>query len=131
MALTLSEILTAKDGRIEEVPVPEWGGSVFLRVMSGVERDDYDHYLRTRVDDKGRLKDVRGVRQKLLSLTLCDAEGTRMLQADKDAADLFSKKNSEVLCRLFSDAQRLNGLADEALEDTAKNSSGTGTEISG
>ena len=131
MALTLSEILSAKDGKTTEVKVPEWGGSVFLRVMSGSERDEYDNCLLTRLAAEGkRLKENRGIRQKLLMLTLCDESGARMLATEADANKLFAK-SATVLQRLFEASQSLNALNDEAVEVLGKNSDGTGAVLSG
>lgn len=131
MALTLSDILNATDTKIEKCPVPEWGGDVYLRVISGTERDEYDQFLRTRTDEKGRLKEGRMVRQKLLTLALCDEKAVKLIQSDADGKKLFDAKNSAILCRLFDAAQRLNYLNDSALEDSAKNSNRTEPEISG
>jgi hypothetical protein len=36
--LDRKSILDRNDSKIEEVPVPEWGGSVYVRVLSGAER---------------------------------------------------------------------------------------------
>ena len=40
MALTADQILAADDMGLKEVAVPEWGGSVFIRVMTVGERDE-------------------------------------------------------------------------------------------
>ena len=40
--LTRDAILAAEDLRTEEVPVPEWGGSVIVRTLRGDDRDAYD-----------------------------------------------------------------------------------------
>jgi hypothetical protein len=39
MALNKEKILAADDLGLLEVPVPEWGDSVFIRVMTVGERD--------------------------------------------------------------------------------------------
>ena len=40
--LTADQILAADDLGLLEIAVPEWGGSVFVRVMSVGERDSYE-----------------------------------------------------------------------------------------
>jgi hypothetical protein len=119
MALTLSEILGKDDGKIISVNVPEWGGDVCLRVMSGAERDEYESFLLSKMKD-GKLADNRGLKQKLLTLTLCDEKGVRMVDAPQDAAKLFAKSAS-VLQSLFEKAQIHNGLRDEDVEAVGKN----------
>ena len=42
MALTADQILAADDMGLKEVNVPEWGGSVYIRVMTVGERDEYE-----------------------------------------------------------------------------------------
>ena len=40
--LSRDEILAASDLTKELVEVPEWGGSVYVRAMTGTERDSYE-----------------------------------------------------------------------------------------
>ena len=43
MALSKDAILAAKDTDVHEVDVPEWGGSILLRSMTGAQRNNYEH----------------------------------------------------------------------------------------
>src|SRR5437868_7602200 len=104
MSLTLSEIIAAKDSQIEKVPVPEWGGDVFVRVLTGPEREEYDTLMLSKIDGN-KWKDNKGLKQLLLKYALCDEKGTRMVQ-DSDVAKLFGK-SSTVLQRLFEKAQQI------------------------
>ncbi|MFE3382837.1 hypothetical protein [Streptomyces anulatus] len=40
--LSAEQILDADDLAIEDVPVPEWGGTVRVKGMSGTERDRFE-----------------------------------------------------------------------------------------
>ena len=40
--LTRDQILQANDLVTETVEVPEWGGSVFVKSLTGVERDQFE-----------------------------------------------------------------------------------------
>ena len=42
MLLTRDKILSADDIRSERVKVPEWGGEVIVREMTGAERDEWE-----------------------------------------------------------------------------------------
>jgi len=42
MTLNKEQILRADDLKTEEVDVPEWGGSVRVRVLTGTERDAFE-----------------------------------------------------------------------------------------
>ena len=46
MALNRAAILEAKDIPTETVPVPEWGGDVIVRGLTGDELDDYQGSIR-------------------------------------------------------------------------------------
>ena len=45
MALSKDEIFAAQDTTDLEVDVPEWGGSVRLRSMTGTQRSNYEHWV--------------------------------------------------------------------------------------
>ncbi len=127
MALSKDDILKAKDAKLEEVHVPEWGGSVFIRSMTGVERDSFDASNFTK-DRKGGEYQVNlaNMRARLLSLTICDENGVRLFE---DAGKLGGK-SAKVLSRLFEIAQRLSGITKEEVEDAAKNSEPVPSDIS-
>ena len=43
--LTKEQILESDDLKTEVVDVPEWGGEVTIRIMSGTERDAFEQAL--------------------------------------------------------------------------------------
>lgn len=107
MALSKSKILAAKDVKLSEaIPVPEWGGEVFIKTLSGTERDAFeDAYSESR---------MKQFRVRFLVLTLCDDSGERLF-GDGDI-DALGKKNSVVINRLFDAAWKHNALTNEAVE---------------
>lgn len=114
MSLTREQILTANDAKVEVVEVPEWGGSVCVRMMNGTERDLYERAMY----DKSKIGQLgENARAHLLSLTICDDQGV-LLFAPKDI-DALGRKSSIALERCVKVAQRLNKL--ESVEDAAKN----------
>lgn len=109
MALNRSQILSAKDLPIEEVAVPEWGGTVFVRGMNGAERDAFELSV---IDQKQKGKvDLNNIRAKLCALTICDESGERIF-SEKDVAAL-AKKSAAALSRVFMVAQRLSGMTED------------------
>ena len=112
-------ILTAKDLPLEEVEIPEWGGKLFVRTMTGLERDKYEADLV--VANGARPGDVlRNMRARLVVLTTVDAKGERIF-ADADA-EALGAKSSKALDRVADVATRLNGMNEKDVEDLAKNS---------
>lgn len=103
--LTKSAILAANDLPSESVPVPEWGGDVLVRTMSGTDRDAFEASL---LDKDGRMQNVRA---RLVALSLCDANGARLFEDNEIAA--LGLKSARALDRVFSVAQRLNGIGAE------------------
>lgn len=124
--LSKEAILAADDLPREVVHVPEWGGDVYVRTMSGTDRDAFETSLIARSDAGSGADAVAGagstrmdnVRARLVALTLCDADGVRLF----DDADIVAlgRKSARALDRVFAAGQRLNGIGvDQA--DAAKN----------
>jgi len=117
--LTKSVILAADDLKREAVPVPEWGGDVFIRSMTGAERDAFEN---AQIEGRGKDRKVNlaNLRARLVAATACDGEG-KLLFSKEDAAALGGK-SSAALDRCFEVAQRLSRLSREDVEALAKNS---------
>lgn len=115
MTLSAQDILNCQDSGIESVSVPEWGGDVHIRTMTGVERDNWEVYASSQFEKKGSVN----IRAKLAVLTLCDTSGNRLFK-DSDL-DQLSGKNSKALDRVYSAALKLNKLTDDDIEDLEKN----------
>ena len=117
-ALTKEDIVAVSDITIEEVKVPEWGGIICLKEMNGLGRDTFEKTVSARTG-KSEAFDITGLRTLLLSLVICDAEGNLLFtEADVEA---LNKKSAKVTSRLFVQAQKMNNIGDEALEQAAKN----------
>jgi len=117
--LTRDQILTADDILSEVVPVPEWGGEVRVRGLTGAERDRYEASL-IEIQGKRRQLKLHNVRARLVSLAAVDEEGRRLFD-DRDV-EALGKKSAAALERVASAAQRLSGLTDADVEELAKNS---------
>ena len=123
MALNRDAILGVNDILTEKVDVPEWGGEVIVRGLTGEERDAYEG-SRRQIRNAGTpqqeliiLSD--NMRANLLVKCLIDENGERLF-ADKDAG-LLGMKNGRTLDRLFDVASRLSGMSDEEAEELEGN----------
>ncbi|SHI68507.1 phage tail assembly chaperone [Streptomyces sp. 3214.6] len=114
MALNGTQILEADDTKIEPVPVPEWGGEVLVRGLTGIERDDYEasiQQIRPKPDGTKEVVFVRGnARARLLVKCLIDEQGNRLFK-DSDAPAL-GKKNGAIIDKLYDVAAELSGMGD-------------------
>lgn len=118
MSLTAEQILAADDRPIEELEVPEWGGSVFIRTMSGDERDSFEaDMVQNRSGDPSR--DIRGFRAKLAAHVLCDESGSRLF-TDAQIKELGAK-SAAALDRVMMKAQSVNRMSNEDIEELAGN----------
>lgn len=115
-------ILAAQDLRVELVEVPEWGGSVYVRGLSGSERDKFEEES-VRIEGTGRKTTARAnldnIRARLVARCLCDESGERLF-SDSDVTEL-GRKSAAALDRCFEAAQRLSGLRAEDIEELSGN----------
>lgn len=113
--LTRDQILSASDLTFEIVPVPEWGGDVRVRSLSGKERDAFEASILTiRSGGKTRLNPA-DMRAKLVSRCIVNENGERLF-TDADIT-MLSAKSAAALQRVFEAAQRLSGLSDQDVEE--------------
>lgn len=123
--ITRDAVLNATDLRRELVPVPEWGGEVYVRELTGLERDRWE----TEQAKIGRTLDEaptykadarlpqRNIRASLVALACCDETGKAIFRPE-DAAEL-GKRSAAVLDRLFDVAARLAGITKEVQAEIA------------
>lgn len=122
MSLKLQEILAAQDLGLQEVPVPEWGGSVYVRRLSASD-----------VIDLGAEQSVAGLngagdaehRKTSMAIAvrafLCDDAG-QALCATVDEARAFLKKAAGPVNRIVTLGLQLNALDNRDLAALSKNS---------
>lgn len=122
--LTKSAILAASDLPHEDVEVPEWGGSVRVRMMTGLERDQF----RAAIASEDGIP-VGKFAAALLAVTCIDEGGERLFSMEDIEA--LQAKSAASIDGPAAVAMRLNGLAGRAVEDAQKNSSSDQSDDSG
>ena len=118
MVLTKSQVLEAQDLPTVSVPVPQWGGDVLLRTLTGAEREE----LEKRIERFKRGSGVSGkdsVRAVAIVMCAVDDNGQPLFE-EKDA-EALAKKSGAALDRLFDEILDLNGMSKRAADDLAKN----------
>lgn len=116
--LSRDDILMASDLQEEDVDVPEWGGTVRVRGLSGAERDRFESSV---VEMHGKKVVVKSenMRAKLVALCVVDESGGRVF-SDRDV-EALGQKSASALQRVFEAAQRLSGLTEADVEELEKN----------
>ena len=117
--LTRAQILAAEDIESEIVEVPEWGGSVRVRGLTGTQRDRFEQSIVIQQGKKSRMN-MDNIRAKLCAMTMVDEDGGRLF-SDRDTEELGAK-SAAALDRVFAVAQRLSGISEDDLEELEKNS---------
>jgi len=112
--LTRDSILAANDAALVAVEVPEWGGTVYVPVLS--------------IEGVSSLQNgTKSAGDHTLAATVAritvDSEGKRYF-TDEDTPAL-AKKPARVILRIVSAFNRANGLDADAVEKTKGESSGT------
>ncbi|MBX6384954.1 MAG: hypothetical protein IRZ07_18625 [Microbispora sp.] len=115
--LSAQQILDADDLPCEDVEIPEWGGTVRVRGMSGTDRDRFEAAMLS--------KDMRSVskesaleryRARLAAACIVDENGQRMFRSDAEIKQL-GEKSAQALQRVCDVASRLSGLTDADQEE--------------
>jgi hypothetical protein len=117
-ALTRDAILAAEDLRREPVPVPEWGGTVYVRTMTGTERDAWEMMAFTVKDGEASVN-RDNIRARLAALTVCDETGELLFSVDD--IDALGKKSAPALDRVYAVAQRVNAVSAEDIKELSGN----------
>ena len=109
--LTKEAILKADDLEKKEEYIQEWGGSVFVRVMTIKERQALQAEISA---NKGSgLPD--NFMEKLVSICLCNDTGERLFDGPDDIV-LLSRKSSNAITKVFAAAAELNGMTEQGLD---------------
>ena len=114
--LNKKQILEAVDLKTVKVSVPEWNGEVFVRTLSGAERDSFEQSI----FGEDRKMDMDNVRAKLCALAIVDEKGNRVF--DESDVIALGKKSGRALDRIYGVAQTLNGIGEGDIEKLVKNS---------
>ena len=120
------DLLLAKEELKREKVEFEDGSYVFVRQMTGHERDLFEQSLLKKVrDGKGSVvsyeQSTEDFRAKMAVLTLCDEDGKALLKPE-DYLILSRNMSAKKLEAIVEKAQELNNMTEVAKEDVVKNS---------
>lgn len=126
--LSRDAILAVDDVQYEDVEVPEWGGRVRVKSLTGKERDALEASM---IVGKGKNANVNmsNLRAKLVARAVVDEDGKRLFNDDDIAA--LGAKSAAALTRVYEVAQRLSGITQEDVDELTKNSETAQSDDSG
>lgn len=117
MSLSIDEILAADNLKPQEVPIPEWGGTVFVRTLSALEAIRLSGLLQDISGDPIRIAQERVV--MALSAYLCDADGNAL--ATVEQARAIAGKRATAVNAIVEAGHRINSVDANTAEGAAKN----------
>lgn len=117
--LSKSDILAASDFATEEVFVPQWGGSVFVRTLSGRERDEFEAST-VKMKNGKQEPDMANFRARFVALCVVDDNGQRLFKTRAEI-DMLGSKSVAALQLLFNKAQELNSMTEDDVEELTSN----------
>lgn len=111
--LSKADILGANDMTREEVNVPEWGGSVFVRRMTADERDVFEFKM------LGENKTGKGLRAAYVGLALVDEQGKRLFSDEE--IPMLGAKFAGAVDRIFEKVSEINKISADDIAKLEKN----------
>lgn len=113
-----NQILDAKDLQTEDVPVPEWGGEVRIRMLTGEERDAYEASMVELKKDGSAKANRENVRARLLILCIVNEQGEQMF--NRADIKLLGRKSAKALERVINKVNEMNGISEKDIEELAE-----------
>ena len=114
-ALTREMILNCEDIKTVTVLVPEWGGEVTIKMMSGKERDEFEASI-----TKNGTMTIANIRAKLAAKTIIDPETKKLMFTEGDI-EALGAKSASALDKIATASARLSKMSAEDLEELTKN----------
>ena len=115
--LGLDEIL-GSPLKLRTIEVPEWGGSIILREMSGRDREAFEEAVIS-MNGSDPQASKGNLRAWLISLAMVDEEGNRMFADGKDVAAL-GDTSSTALIDICEEIKEMNGIGDQEVDELVK-----------
>lgn len=115
----IRDILKINDVETVPVEVPEWKTTVHVRTLSGDDRAQLTAVMK-QLEKQNRLSDLA---THTVILACCEPNGERCFSKDDFGA--LNGKSAKALERIAAAAMKLNGMAEDAVEDAKKNSERT------
>lgn len=126
--LSKDAIFAADDRVYAEVDVPEWGGKVRVRSLTGRERDEFE--AGTTEMKNGRQKPkFDNFRARFCAYCIVDENGGLIFTSRAEVA-MLGNKSVAALQRIFNKCQEINGLSDSDVEELTEDFEEAGSALS-
>jgi hypothetical protein len=113
--LSASDIFAIDDFEQKKVYVPQWKGSVYIKTMTGTERDAFEASTVKVGKDGKQEQDMDNFRARFLSNVVTDANGVKLFKTQREIS-MLGAKAVPALDLLFKEAQELNSMTNQDVE---------------
>jgi len=112
-------ILNSQDLERAELDIPEWGGQVFYRELTGIERDELtDLYIEAQVTDPatGTVKQLlpKHYKAKICIMGVIDEDGSNVFT--KEHLERVAAKSARCIDTVSSAITKISGMAGVTIE---------------
>ena len=127
--LTRDEILKIDDLKREAIDIPEWGGSICVRELTGAERSELFALWKQDESDEKQVQDSFAIIVATVRLTACGEDGKPLFTAD----DILRIRNlnAKVLDKIYKEAAKMNGFGADGIEEAKKSAEPMANGVSG
>jgi hypothetical protein len=114
-------ILNTKDIKIVpliilEWATPDWDGEVYIKTLTGAERDQLESaIIQWSPDGKTQKTKMDKLRSMLAYLAVCDEDGNRLF-VDDDDIEKIGAKSATALDRIAAKVQQLAGMSQDDID---------------
>jgi len=116
--LSKHDIIEVKDTYYEKIQVPEWGGEVYIYMLTAGERLNFENMVSRSKLGSNNTFDA-SVILNLIALCLRDEAGDILFSGDE--VKELGKKNGKVIKKLAEKCMQINALGDDTLLEAKKN----------
>lgn len=117
--LSRQQVLDVDDVVTRDVTVPEWGGKVRVKTLTGVERNALEKTMLENKPGKRPEVNLSNFQAKLCAASMVDETGKRLF-SERDVEKL-GQKSSKALARVFTVASELSGFSEADIDELTKN----------
>ncbi len=118
--LSAEQILGADDLAYEDVPVPEWKGTVRVRELPGTERDKFESQFVGKDGASIRAEGMEGFRARLAAAAIVDDNGKVLFRSAAETKRL-GEKSAAALQRVCEVAMRLSKIDEGDVKELTGN----------
>lgn len=120
--LNKDQIFAINDYKIERVDVPEWGGHVYVKVITAKQREVWENTVVTGSKEEGALTSCE-LRILLVLMSCCDEAGNLLFTVNDFEA--LKAKSIVAFDRIYEASCKFNVVTRASIEDEKKDSEKT------